>query len=229
MRKGFCIVFTVIILALLSANSFSNAEGRLEKRIDRCAIVLNEIMQMPESSIPQSLLSESSAIAIFPGTLKGGFIWGGRFGQGIIIARDNETGGWSPPAFFTIGEVSWGLQIGGQSIDIVLVIIGPNALDGFLTDNFTLGGDASIAAGPIGRDVEINSDLLLKGGMFSYSRAKGIFAGVSVKGAVITPNNVANRAYYGKDLTPREILVDMKVSVPDSAKELIETITKYSK
>ena len=132
-------------------------------------------------------------------------------------------------SFFTIGGVSWGLQIGGEAIDLILVIIGQDALDGLLLDNITLGGDASVAAGPVGRDADASTDLLLKGGIFSYSRTKGLFAGVALKGAVITPNNVANRTFYGEDLSSKEILVEGKAGMPESAKELIETLSEYSK
>jgi len=209
--------------------SIAEVEGRLNKRVEQCTAVLDEIMQMPEYSIPEDLLSKSSAIAIFPNTLKGGFIWGGRYGQGVIIARDPKTKKWSSPAFFTIGGVSWGLQIGGEAIDLILVIIGQDALDGFLMDNVTLGGDASVAAGPVGRDADASTDLLLKGGIFSYSRTKGLFAGVALKGAVITPNNVANRTFYGEDLSSKEILVEGKAGMPEPAKELIKTLSEYSK
>ena len=229
MKKIFSLVFCLVMFIIACNHSIAEVEDRLNKRVEQCTVVLDEIMQMPEYSIPEDLLSKSSAIAIFPNTLKGGFIWGGRYGQGVIIARDTKTKKWSPPAFFTVGGVSWGLQIGGEAIDLILVIIGQDALDGLLLDNVTLGGDASVAAGPVGRDADASTDLLLKGGIFSYSRAKGLFAGVTIKGAIITPNNVANRTFYGEDLSSKEILLEGRASMPESAKELIETLSKYSK
>lgn len=228
MKKTIIFICALVILGAVQ-NVRLNAEGRLEKRLNESVAVLNEIMKMPEEGIPKTLLSKCSAIAIFPKTLKGGLIWGGRYGQGVILFHDTNAGSWSPPAFFTIGEVSWGLQIGGEAIDLILVIFGDDALQTLLRDNFTLGGDANVAVGPVGRNAEINMDLLLKGGIFSYSRTKGLFAGASVKGAVITPNNVANRTFYGKELSPKDILFKKTVDVPDSAESLMNTLDKYSK
>ncbi|MFH1790876.1 MAG: lipid-binding SYLF domain-containing protein [Candidatus Omnitrophota bacterium] len=228
MKKVLFLLIAASLVLGLTAYA-DDEEGRLEKRVDNSVRVINEIMEMPEKGIPKNLLEKCSAIAIFPTTLKGGFIWGGRYGQGVVLAKDKATGQWSPPAFFTIGEVSWGLQIGGQAIDLVLVIMGDNALKGLLKDNFTLGGDASVAAGPIGRDTSADTDLLLKGGIFSYSRAKGLFAGATLKGAVMTPNNVANRTYYGDDVSAKDILVGAKVQAPANAQQLVDALLKYSK
>lgn len=229
MKKVFLIFFVVMTtVAFLNCN-ISIADERLDNRVERSSIVFDEIMQMPEESIPRGLISNCSAVAIFPFTLKGGFIWGGRYGQGVVLCRDPKTGAWSPPAFFTIGGVSWGLQIGGEAIDLILVLIGENAMQGLLKDNFTLGGDAAVAAGPVGRNAEVSTDLLLKGGVFSYSRTKGLFAGIALKGAIVTPNNPADRRYYGEAVSSRGILMEREVEIPDSAKRLIETITKYTK
>ena len=229
MKKLF-LVFPILIIAVMFFNQDASiADERLDKRVQRSSKVFDEIMQMPEESIPSSLMSSCSGIAIFPLTLKGGFIWGGRYGQGVVLYRDPKTGAWSPPAFFTIGGVSWGLQIGAEAIDLILVLVGENAMQGLLKDNFTLGGDASVAVGPIGRNAETSTDLLLKGGVFSYSRTKGLFAGIALKGAIVTPNNPANRRYYGETVSSKEILMKEEVQIPDSARQLIETITKYTK
>ncbi len=229
MKKLF-LVFPILIMTVMFFNQDASiADERLDKRVERSSIVFDEIMQMPEENIPSGLISNCSAIAIFPFTLKGGFIWGGRYGQGVVLYRDPKTGAWSPPAFFTIGGVSWGLQIGGEAIDLILVLIGENAMQGLLKDNFTLGGDAAVAAGPVGRNAEVSTDLLLKGGIFSYSRTKGLFAGIALKGAIVTPNNPANRRYYGEAVSSREILIKREIEIPDSARQLIETIAKYTK
>lgn len=202
--------------------------GRLNERLDKCTKIVNEMMQMPDAGIPKSLLAKCTAIAIFPETLKGGFIWGGRFGQGVILAKDKSTGTWSAPAFFSLGEISFGLQVGGQAIDLVLVLFGQDALVTLVKENLTLGTDASLTAGPIGRTAEVNTDILLKGGVLSYSKSQGLFAGVSAKGGAITPNNFANMSFYGVDLTPRDILLGSMENIPAPARKLIDTLNGYT-
>jgi len=225
------ILFAVTILAVIIVFFVPavRAEGRLHKRINNCAKVMDEMMLMPEKSIPKSLLRQAKAICIFPNTVKGGFIWGGRYGQGVMLSRDGKNGKWSNPAFFTIGEVSWGLQIGGQATDLILIIVGENSMEGLLKDNVTIGADVSVAAGPVGRDVEVNAEILLKGGIFSYSRTKGAFAGASVQGAIITPNNVANRTYYGADVTTSDILIGRETVDDSSANGLKQRLEEYTK
>ena len=185
-------------------------------------------MRIPEKGIPAELLNCCRAIAIFPNVLKGGFIFGVKGGKGIICAHDPENGTWSPPAFFTIGGGSWGLQIGAQSIDLVLVIMSKRGLDGLLTSKIKLGGDVGIAAGPVGRRAEAGIDLFLKAEILSYSRSKGLFAGLSLEGATIFQNQDSNRAFYGKELSARDILIDKKIVATSLAQKLINTLQKYS-
>jgi len=201
----------------------------LEKRLQNCNEVLNEIMQMPDKGISTDLLSKCAAVAVFPYVLKGGFFVGARFGRGVVLAHNPKTGTWKPPAFFTVGGGSFGFQFGAQAIDLVLVIMNKRGLEGLLKDKFTLGGDAALAAGPVGRNVSADTDLLLKAGIFSYSRTKGLFAGVALKGAIIAPDKDANRTYYGGPVDVKELLLGDRVIPPASSKELIETLGKFSK
>jgi len=203
--------------------------GKLEERVENSIEVINEVMAIPEKGIPTDLLRCCKAIAIFPNVLKGGFIFGATGGKGIICAHDPETGKWSPPAFFTIGGGSWGLQAGIQSIDLILVIMSKRGLDGILTSKVKLGGDIGIAAGPVGRRAEAGMDLLLKAEILSYSRSKGLFAGLSLEGATIFSNSDANRAFYGKELSARDILIDKKIKPNALSQKLINTLTKYSR
>src|SRR3989338_5506970 len=140
---------------------------------------MNEIMMAPDQSIPEELLAKCKAIAIYPSVLKGSFIFGARFGRGVVLKRDEQTGKWGPVAFSTIGGGSWGLQIGGQATDLILVIMNERGMTGLLSNNFTLGADASVAAGPVGRQTEAGTDLTLSSGILAYSRNRGLFAGVS--------------------------------------------------
>jgi len=219
-----CSVMSFLCLPLVYADN-----AKLDMRIDECDDLIREIMQMPEKSIPADLLAKASGIAIFPSVLKAGFIFGGRYGNGVVLHRDKETGKWSAPSFYTVAGGSWGLQIGGQIIDLVLVITNERGMKSLLNDKFTLGGDAAASAGPVGRNAEIATDLLLKAGILSYSRSKGLFAGITLKGAILAPDSKANEAYYGEKLTVEDILMDNKVKPTKEAQELINTIKKYSR
>lgn len=221
----FSIFITLLCCFLFSAACFA---GKLEERVENSTDVINEIMGIPEKGIPSDLLKCCRAIAIFPNVLKGAFIFGAEGGKGVICAHNPETGKWSAPAFFSIGAGSWGLQIGAQSIDLVLVITSKRGLDSLLTSKVKLGADVGIAAGPVGRRAEAGMDILLKAEMLSYSRSKGLFAGISLEGATIFQNHDANRAFYGKELSARDILIDKKIQPTPTGKKLIETLQKFS-
>ena len=160
------------------------------------AETFTEIMNVKDKAIPKELLDTAEAIAVFPGVLKAAFLVGGRGGQGVISRR--VKGGWSPPVFFNIGGGSFGPQIGAQRTDYVLLIMNQSGLDGLLRDKFELGGEASIAAGPVGREAAASTNPRLDAGILSYSRSKGAFIGAALKGAMISPDNDLNEAIYGK-------------------------------
>jgi SH3 domain-containing YSC84-like protein 1 len=218
------------LLAVFFTCSIACADNaKLNLKINEADDLIREIMQMPEQSIPSDLLSKAEAIVILPSVLKGGFIFGARYGTGVALHRDKKTRRWSAPCFYRIAGGSWGLQIGGQVIDLVLVITSERGMKGLLQNNFTLGGDAAISAGPVGRNAEIATDLYLKAGIFSYSRSKGLFAGIALDGAVLSPMADANEKYYGGKLTSYDILMANKVQPTAEGKALIETINRYSR
>lgn len=231
MKRAVLIFWTVFLLLLLPsvASAGEESTARLDERIQNCTALLEEIMQMPDKGIPEDLLAGCSGIAIFPSVIKGGFIIGGRYGKGVVLRHNPQTGEWSAPAFYTVKGLSYGLQIGGQAIDLVLVITTDRGMKSFLEDELSLGGDIGIAAGPVGRTAAADTDLKLKASIFSYSRSKGLFAGISLKGAVIKPDDKANEKYYGEALTPEEILFENKVQPTATARQLIEVLKKYSK
>src|SRR6201991_4542398 len=165
------------------------------KKADSAARVFEQIMGTPDRSIPKDLLDRAEAVAVFPGMLKAGFVVGGRGGSGIISRR--VTGGWSAPAFFKMGGASVGLQIGAAKTDLVLLFMNDSALRGLLEDKLELGGEASAAAGPVGRSAAASTNLTLDAGILSYSRSKGLFGGLEIKGVVINPDNNLNEALYG--------------------------------
>ena len=212
---------------LFSASvSFADTQ-ELDSKILDAKQVLAEIMAGGDQSIPEELLAKSKAIAIYPDVIKGGFIFGARFGKGVVLAKE-DNGKWGPVAFSTIGGGSWGLQIGGQMTDLILVVLNDRGLSGLLSSKFVLGADAAVAAGPVGRGSEAATDLSLKAGIISYSKSRGLFAGVSLDGSVVTQDNNSNALYYKKNVTSRDILLGKAVTVQPSSAELVNALDFYS-
>ncbi|HWS54472.1 MAG TPA: lipid-binding SYLF domain-containing protein [Pyrinomonadaceae bacterium] len=198
------------------------------KKAADAARVFDQIMDAPDNSIPKELLDRAEAVAVFPGVLKAGFVVGGRGGSGLISRR--VTGGWSAPAFFKLGGASIGLQIGASKTDFVLLFMNEDAVRGLLEDKFEMGGEASAAAGPVGRAASATTNLTLDAGILSYSRSKGLFAGLELKGAVINPDNNLNEALYG--IKAKELLTGSnKVQMADVLTGVIvfpNTLARYS-
>jgi SH3 domain-containing YSC84-like protein 1 len=215
---SFGIVFTFFLV------SGAWADGSKERKILRASqLVLEEIQKSPDQQIPMNLISNAKAIIVFPTMLKAGFFVGARYGKGIASVRAEETGEWGPPAFlFTTGG-SFGFQFGAQAIDLILLVMSQRGLEGLLNEQFTLGGDIAISAGPIGRHAEASSDVFMQGEIYSYSRSKGLFGGVSLKGTIITNDSDANLTYYGQPYTSEEILLTKQVrKVPESGQQFIK-------
>jgi lipid-binding SYLF domain-containing protein len=197
------------------------------KRVRDAATVFGEIMAAEDKAIPGAILNKASGIAIFPSTIKAGFVVGGMRGRGIISARGSN--GWSAPAFLTLTGGSFGLQIGGQAADIILVIGGDRGLQNLVSNQFKIGADAAIAAGPVGRDAQAATDLQLRAQILSYSRARGLFAGVTINGSTIRQDIDANQRFYGSRLTTRQIVFEGKAGSPEPVGLWRETLTKYAK
>ncbi len=210
----------------LSAISYADAPEQ-ERVISQSVQVLQQMM-VSGDSIPEELLAKCKAIAIYPFVINGGFLIAGRYGRGVVLKRDKKTGEWSPLAFSTIAGASGGLQIGIQATDLVLLILNDKGLDSLLTSKFTLGGDFAVSVGPAGTASEISTDFFLKSMIFSYSRSRGLFAGVALNGALVMPDNGANAAYYGKPISSEDILLNGKVAMKPSTRELVDTINEYS-
>jgi len=214
--------------AVATPGQSKNAKKLAEaaKEAQQAADVFTEIMNVPDQAIPQKLLDKAEAIAVFPGVIKAGFIVGGRKGDGVISRR--VKGGWSPPAFFNLAGGSVGLQIGASKTDFVLLFMNEDALNGLLKDKFEIGGEGSVAAGPVGRSASASTDLLLKAGIISYSRSKGAFAGLELKGVVISPDNDDNVAVYGKK--GAEVLSQgaAMTQMPAGVRIVPRTLARYS-
>lgn len=194
-----CAVVLMTLLVLSTVTTSAQKKSRTQdaaRHSSDAAKTFTEIMNVKEQAIPKELLDTAEAIAVFPGVIKAAFLIGGRGGQGVISRR--VRGGWSAPAFFNLSGGSFGPQIGAQRTDYILLIMNENGLNGLLKDKFELGGEASIAAGPVGREAAASTNPRLDAGILSYSRSKGIFIGAALKGAVISPDNDLNEAIYKK-------------------------------
>jgi len=221
---------TAVLMAVSFAAGLDDACAENNKwtaLVEESGKVLSEVQQMPDQGIPDDLLRSCSAIAIFPSTVSAGFVFGGKYGQGIIMVRDQKTGSWSAPAIFTIAGGSFGMQIGGQATDFILLIMNKRSVDGILQGKFKLGGDASVAAGPVGRAASASTDIQLKGGILSYSRSRGLFAGAKLEGDVITEHWDGDDELYGSMLSARQILIENKTKMPKCADELVKLLNRY--
>jgi lipid-binding SYLF domain-containing protein len=195
-------------------------------RTHKAAQVFKEIMSTPDHGIPHDLLNSAKCIAIIPGDVKFAFIFGGNYGRGLATCRTGH--GWSAPMFVAIDGGSVGYQIGGSSTDLVMLFMNDHALKSLLSDKFKLGGDASVAAGPVGRTAEAGTDVKLNAEILSYSRAKGLFAGVALDGAVVQADKSGDQAMYGGDVDRHDILSG-KVAVPASARPLLHELSDYAR
>jgi lipid-binding SYLF domain-containing protein len=201
-------------------------EGNEAKRVRDAATIFDEIMAAADKAIPTAILSKATGIAIFPSTVKAGFIFGGMRGRGILSGH--SANGWSSPAFLTLTGGSFGLQIGGQAADIVLVINGDRGLQNLVSNQFKIGANASVAAGPVGRDAQAATDIQLRAQILSYSRARGLFAGVTINGSTIRQDVDANARFYGSRLTTREIVFEGKAGTPDPVGLWRAALSKYA-
>jgi lipid-binding SYLF domain-containing protein len=222
MLKRLLIVTTLGMLVTLNAVA-SDREDDV-KRTNKAAQVFKEIMNTPDQGIPQELLESVKCIAIIPGDVKFAFIFGGNYGRGLATCRTGH--GWSAPMFVAVEGGSVGYQIGGSSTDLVMLFMNDHALQSLLSDKFKIGADASVAAGPVGRHAAADTDVKLKAEILSYSRAKGVFAGVSLDGAVVQADKSGDEAMYGEHVDRHEILSG-KVAVPESARPLLHEIGEY--
>ena len=204
------------------------SESDEAKRVRDATTAFSEVMAAADSAIPSSILDNADGIAIFPGTIRGGFIIGGLRGRGILSAR-SEAGGWSSPAFLTMTGGSFGLQIGGQAADVILVIMNRRGLENLVSNQFKIGADAAVAAGPVGRDAQVATDIQLRAEILSYSRARGLFAGVTINGSTIRQDQDANERFYGKRVETKQVVFDGGVGAPGPVGAWQAALEKFAK
>jgi len=227
MRNFAILLLLPTLLASASRPVCANERTDARIRAQKAADAFTRIMRAPDNGIPGELLDRAWCVAVFPSVKKGGFFVGGQYGKGLISCRRPQ-GSWGAPAFFTVGGGSVGLQIGGQEVDLVLLIMNRSGVDGLLQNRFELGAGAAVSAGPVGRNTGASTDILLKSQVISYSRSRGIFAGLELKGAVISADKDANEAIYQQPVSAKDIILEGKVRTPETIVVFQRTLARFS-
>ena len=223
-RLGYCLILLSLMIAIPAA-----AASKEENRVADATDVIDQLLRIPEQTVPPALLARAYAVAVVPNVVKIGFGLGARRGKGILVVR-REDNSWSNPAFIALTGGSFGWQIGAQSTDIILVFKTRDGVEGISNGKLTLGADASIAAGPVGRHTEVATDIKFKAEVFSYSRSRGIFAGIALEGAGVTMDRVANAAFYGSSsITPEQIFASSANSAPAIANTFVQVLTAQTR
>ena len=227
MKKLFA--FAVIGLVFLSTATRADDKEKDEDRLKNCGTVLTEIMNIPDN-IPQGVLDKADCVVVFPSVLKAAFIVGGSYGRGAMTCRHGAdfNGKWSAPTMMALEGGSFGLQAGGQATDFVLLVMNDRGANGILASKVKLGGDASAAAGPVGRNATAETDASMRAEILSYSRARGLFAGVSLEGSTIRPDNDANERIYGSKIPAKELVLTRDIAVPPAAQDMVSVLNAHT-
>lgn len=225
MKKIFSLLLTLALLAL----PLRGGEDKINDRLENCGMVIQEIMDIPDN-IPQDLIDKADCVIVYPSVIKGAFVFGASYGRGAMICRSGENfnGPWSAPTMMALEGGSFGLQAGGQATDFVLLVMNERGATAILSSKVKLGADASAAAGPKGRNAEASTDVTMRAEILSYSRARGLFAGISLAGSSVRPDNSANQDLYKKRVSAQEIVFKGAVSVPASAQKMVAYLNKKS-
>ena len=226
MRKNLKTEFTALLITLSSYGVLAASMSELEQRSADASIVLEKIMQIPDDTIPTTLLEKAECIATMPRVMRIGFIFGARYGTGVVSCR--VPGGWSEPSFLTVRGGSWGLQIGIASVDLILVFVNKSAVKKFSRNNLAVGLDASVAIGPIGREAKAGTDYKLDSEIYSYSRARGLFAGFVVEGSLLTVDKDNNEKIYGPLISAKELLTTDGEKAPSEMMSYVRTLMTYA-
>jgi lipid-binding SYLF domain-containing protein len=217
---------TLLLFAGIARSADDKGQSDIEKRIAASATVLNEIMATPDKAIPDKVMSDAKCVAVIPSMVKVAVVFGGNHGKGIATCR-TENGDWSPPAPITITGGSWGLQLGGQAVDLVMIVTNDQGMQHMLSSKFKLGADASAAAGPVGRDAAADTDWKMRAEVLTYSRARGIFAGIDLNGSAITQDKEETRILYGS-FVPFSDILSSKVQAPNASEPFLTAVRKYA-
>ncbi len=225
MKKFLLLTLAVSLSSFSVAADDSDKESKAADRSQAAAQVLNEIQGAPDKGIPQEVLGSAECVAVVPSMLKGGFIVGAKYGRGLASCRTAK--GWSAPAFFVVTGGSFGFQIGGQAVDLVMLIMNKDGMKHLLSSEFALGADASVAAGPVGRHAEGNTDWKMRAEVLTYSRARGLFAGVSLNGAVIKQDKDSTREFYGR-MVPFKTSLTGEIDPPPGSNDFLRSLAQWA-
>ena len=220
---------TALLVLALSLTTLSAQSSDEARRLADAATVLDEIMAAGDQAVPRAIMEKAEGIAVFPSLIKGGFVVGGQRGHGVLSVRDKKTGGWSAPAFLTITGGSIGAQFGAQAIDLVLVVNNQRGLEQLVKNQFKVGADAGVAAGPVGREASASTDLQMRALILSYSRARGLFAGITLNGSTIRQDRDANERFYGTAYRTGQIVFDGLATPPATVAVWRDALAKYAK
>lgn len=227
MKRTITYLMSMLLIALpiLSSSTFAADAEKDEDRLRNSGTVLKEILGVPDD-IPQDLLDKADCVVVFPSVLKAAFIVGGSYGRGAMSCRKDKAfgGPWGAPTMMALEGGSFGLQIGGEATDFVLLVMNERGARGILTSKVKLGADASVAAGPVGRTASAETDATLRADILSYSRARGAFVGVSLEGSTIRPDNGANKQIYGQEIPAKQIVLNGQVAIPSAAQRMVSTL-----
>jgi lipid-binding SYLF domain-containing protein len=216
-----------VLIAMVAGSIAFAKENKTAQRLDEAATVISEIMDTPDKGIPQDLLDGAQCIIVVPGLKKGAFILGGKYGKGVVSCRKSGGTGWTAPASIRVEGGSVGLQIGGSESDVVMLVMNERGMQKLMESKFTLGGEGEVAAGPVGRNATAQTDAKMRAEMLSWSRSRGVFAGISLQGATLRQDLDDNKELYGKAYETKDIL-NGNVAVPAAASKLISLLGKYS-
>src|SRR5580704_17079642 len=220
------VVVGVAAVVFAADEKETGKESKAQDRVQAAADVLNEIQTAPDKGIPAEVLGSAECVAVVPSMLKAGFVVGAHYGRGVASCRTPK--GWSAPAFFTVKGGSFGLQIGGQAVDLVMLVMNQNGMRNLLSSNFKLGANASVAAGPVGRHAAADTDWKMRAQVLSYSRARGLFAGLELSGAVIDQDKDSTREFYGR-MVPFKTSLTGEIEAPAGAYPFLNTLSKWAK
>jgi lipid-binding SYLF domain-containing protein len=219
---------SLVLLAGLCASTLTLSAMTEQERLKDATDVFHDIMATPDKSIPQDLLEKAQCVVIVPSLKKGAFIVGAEFGKGFVTCRRASGSGWGTPAAIKVEGGSFGFQIGGQGTDVVMLIMNQRGMNQLMKSKFTLGADASVAAGPVGRESSAQTDAYMSAEILSWSRSKGLFAGIALKGATLRSNEDGNRELYGQKMTTHEVITNAGLQAPAAASGLLSALDRYS-
>ena len=223
------LVASLVLVLMIGAPAFAQLDDKIADRLFESAKILDEIAKAPDAGIPVDLMKKAECVAAIPGLKKAAFGFGGNYGRGVVTCRkDQGKGPWGSPSMIGLGGGSFGLQLGGQESDVVMLFMTPDSIKYLLRDKVTLGGDASAAIGPKGRTASAETSASMRAEILTYARSRGVFAGISFKGAVLSPDKDANKSLYKREIPAKELLMQGNAGIPSPAKKFVDTVAKLA-